>query len=73
MTEHRAEQAAERLQAGNLWEDTGFVFATEFGCPVDPRNLLRMTTLAAKRAGLPPAAQLAIGVVVSLRRVGSSC
>ena len=53
ITEHRAEQVAERLRAGNLWEDTGFVFATEFGCPVDPRNLLRTTTLAAKRARLP--------------------
>ena len=52
MTEHRAEQAAERLRAGNLWEENGFVFATEFGCPVDPRNLLRMTGIAAKRAGL---------------------
>lgn len=51
--EQRAEQAAERLRAGNLWEDTGFVFATEFGAPVDPRNLLRTTTLAAERAKLP--------------------
>jgi len=53
ITEHRAEQVAERLRAGNLWEDTGFIFATEFGCPVDPRNLLRTTTIAAKRARLP--------------------
>ena len=53
ITEHRAEQVAERLRAGNLWEDTGFVFATEFGSPVDPRNLLRTTTLAAKHARLP--------------------
>jgi len=53
ITEHRAEQVAERLRAGNLWEDSGFVFATEFGAPVDPRNLLRTTTIAAKRAGLP--------------------
>ena len=52
MTEHRVEQAAERLRAGNLWTETGFVFATEFGGPVDPRNLLRTTAIAAKRAGL---------------------
>ena len=52
ITEHRAEQVAKRLRAGNLWEDTGFVFATEFGSPVDPRNLLRTTTIAAKRARL---------------------
>jgi integrase len=53
ISEQRAEQAAERLQAGNLWNDSGFVFATEFGCPVDPRNLLRTARIAAKRAGLP--------------------
>jgi integrase len=52
LTEHRAKQSAERLRAGNLWTDSDFVFTTEFGCPVDPRNLLRTTTIAAKRAGL---------------------
>jgi integrase len=52
MTQHRVEQAAERLRAGNLWTETGLVFATEFGGPVDPRNLLRTTAIAAKRAGL---------------------
>jgi integrase len=52
ITEQRADQVAERLRAGNLWEDSGFVFATEFGGPVDPRNLLRTTTIAAKRASL---------------------
>lgn len=34
---HRRAQAAERLRAANLWEDHGFVFATELGRPVDPR------------------------------------
>lgn len=53
ITEHRTEQVAERLRAGNLWEDSGFVFATDFGSPVDPRNLLRTTTIASKRARLP--------------------
>jgi integrase len=53
ITEQRAEQVAERLRAGNLWEDSGFVFATEFGGPVDPRNLLRTTTIASRRARLP--------------------
>jgi integrase len=48
----KAAQAAERLKAANLWEDTGFVFTTEFGQPADPRNLLRAVTIAAKKAGL---------------------
>ena len=28
---HRADQAAERLHAGDQWRDNGLVFATEFG------------------------------------------
>ena len=52
LSEQRARQAAERLRAGNWWEETGFVFATEFGRPADPRNLLRATFLAAQKAEL---------------------
>jgi integrase len=50
----RVQQARERLIAGNYWEESGFVFATEFGQPVDPRNLLRTVRLAAGKADLPP-------------------
>jgi integrase len=49
---HRATQAAERLHAGNQWTDMGLVFATEFGGPVDPRNLLRAVQIAAAKAGI---------------------
>jgi integrase len=49
---HKVTQASERLKAGNLWENTGFVFVTEFGQPADPRNLLRAVTIAAKKADL---------------------
>ena len=41
---HRRAQAAERLRAGELWTQQpggGWVFATEIGTPVDPRNDLR--------------------------------
>lgn len=48
----RKAQIAERLHAGSLWTDTGFVFTTETGQPVDPRNLLRVVQTAAARAGL---------------------
>lgn len=48
----RASQAADRLHAGNQWTDTGLVFTTEFGGPVDPRNLLRTMQTAAKKAGV---------------------
>lgn len=37
----RAAQAADRLHAGEHWTDTGLVFTTEFGTPVEPRNVLR--------------------------------
>ena len=52
--QHRALQLVERRTAANLWAETGFVFATELGQPADPRNLLRTTTIASKKAGLPP-------------------
>jgi integrase len=40
----------EREHAGNLWTDTGFVFTTETGQPVDPRNVFRTMQVAAKKA-----------------------
>jgi integrase len=46
------EPKAERLRAGNQWTDSGLVFTTEFGGPVDPRNLLRVIEVAAKAAGV---------------------
>lgn len=52
LRKHRAAQAAERLRAGNQWQDSGLVFTTELGRPVDPRNLLRVVETAAKAAGV---------------------
>ena len=49
---HRKVQAAERIKAANIWHESGFVFTTENGQPVDPRNLLRALKVAADRAGL---------------------
>jgi integrase len=37
---------------GNQWTDSGLVFTTEFGGPVDPRNLLRVIETAAETAGV---------------------
>ena len=47
----RAAQVAERLRAVNQWQDSGLVFTTEFGTPVEPRNILRTLELAAAKAG----------------------
>jgi len=52
LRKHRAAQAAEQLRAGNQWADSGLVFTTELGGPVDPRNLLRVIEVAAKAAGV---------------------
>jgi integrase len=51
LRKHKAAQAAERLRAGNQWADSGLVFATELGGPVDPRNVLRTMEIAASKAG----------------------
>ncbi len=48
----KATQAAERLHAGDRWTDSGLVFTTESGGPVDPRNLLRAVEIAAAKAGV---------------------
>jgi integrase len=47
---HKASQTAERLRAANQWQDSGLVFTTELGVPVDPRNLLRVIEVAARTA-----------------------
>ncbi len=49
---HHTEQKADRLRAGDQWTDSGLVFTTELGGPVDPRNLLRVIEVAANAAGV---------------------
>ncbi|MGL5823604.1 MAG: site-specific integrase, partial [Nocardioides sp.] len=38
---HRAAQGRERLAAGAAWQDTGMVFASRVGTPMEPDNLRR--------------------------------
>jgi integrase len=49
---HKARQSAERSAMGAAWKDTGFVFTTTIGTPVDPRNASRAFADLAKDAGL---------------------
>lgn len=49
----RAIQAEERLAAGPEWTDTGFVFTTEIGKPMDPRNFLRQWHRLLRSVDLP--------------------
>ncbi len=52
---HRKAQTTERLAVGPVWQDTGLVFTSEVGTPLEPRNVLRRFTTLAARAGLPQA------------------
>ncbi len=49
---HRIAQDQEKALGGNKYIDKGFVFATETGEPVDPRNLFRALVIASKRSGI---------------------
>jgi integrase len=49
---HRARQAAERLEAGTAWEDTGYVFVDELGTPYRPETFSRVFTRLSDEAGL---------------------
>ncbi|MFD6248537.1 tyrosine-type recombinase/integrase [Streptomyces roseolus] len=48
----RLKQAAARERAGEKWAETGYVFTTRTGQPIEPRNLYRSFTRVAKNAGL---------------------
>lgn len=48
----RVSQAEERLAAGAVWQDTGFVFTTPVGTPLDPRNMSRWYHALTESAGL---------------------
>jgi len=48
----RAQQAADRLVAGESWLSTGLVFTTGVGTPVEPRNVNRRFEQLRERAGL---------------------
>ena len=51
---HRKAQLAERLRAGPLWHDTGFVFVREDGLPYHPERITTMFKRNVAAAGLPP-------------------
>jgi len=50
---HRTRQLEERLAAGGEWEDSGLVFTSPVGTPLDPRNVSREFGELLKDAGLP--------------------
>jgi len=52
LREHRRRQLEERLAAGAAWRDTGYVFTTPIGTPIDPDNFSKAFKVIAQRAGL---------------------
>jgi integrase len=49
---HRITQDQEKASGGNKYIDKGFLFATETGEPVDPRNLFRALVTASRKGGI---------------------
>ncbi|MGW4214817.1 tyrosine-type recombinase/integrase [Lentzea sp. NPDC004789] len=50
LREHRKRQNEERFEAGTAWKDTGLVFTTKLGGPIEPRNVNRMFEALCKKA-----------------------
>ena len=49
---HRKRQLAERFEAGKEWQDSGLVFTTKLGGPIEPRNVNRMFGVLCTKAGV---------------------
>ena len=53
LREHRVRQLEERLVAGSRWIDSGLVFTTSIGSPLEGTNVTRYFQTILERAGLP--------------------
>ena len=53
LREHRKRQLEERLRAGSLWNETGYIFATEFGEPIYYGTPTQLFTKIKNRVNLP--------------------
>lgn len=49
---HREEQDLERARLGQGWVETGYVFTTPRGTPIDPRNCTRIVQKSCEKAGV---------------------
>lgn len=52
LRQHRIRQEAERLHAGELWEDHDLVFCTAIGTPLDPDSHRKAFARLTERAGI---------------------
>ena len=58
LTAHRDRRAFQRLALGDGYADSGLVFASELGTPLDQGNVTRRFTRALRRAELPQSTRL---------------
>lgn len=54
LRKHRANQNAERLRLGSVWQDAGFVFTNETGGPLHVNSLVARFRRLVATAGVPP-------------------
>jgi integrase len=54
LRQHRASQDRERLSLGAAWQDSGLVFTTTVGTPIEPDNLRRSWDKVRASTGDPP-------------------
>jgi integrase len=52
LKEHKSRQEAEEDAAGERWTDSGLVFTTAIGTPIEPRNLNRHFNELCDAAGI---------------------
>ena len=53
LREHRIHQLEEKMRMGEKWTDTGLVFTTSRGTPIEPRNVNRQLANLLTKAKLP--------------------
>jgi integrase len=53
LREHRTRQLEEKMLTGPHWQETGLVFTSRIGTPVDPRHVKRRLDPLLKKAELP--------------------
>ena len=50
--QHKKNQLIEKVRLGSMYEDRDLVFCTEFGKPIEPRNMMRKFYKIMEKAGL---------------------
>jgi integrase len=52
LLEHESRQGAQKETLGTAWIDSGYIFTSSIGTPIDPRNLYREFQKVCRIAGL---------------------